>query len=130
MWIPLKTGQNILFVLRSWSGQTIFQSISLPVYMFKCTLHVEIMHDGSEYFGKLYIKRYCICSSFAELGSGLHQYIVFSLLYILYVLVSFSDRSKEFRKFLVDSGSLYQNFFELEELKKTIAGDEVDNLCT
>ena len=60
-----------------------------------------------------------------ELGTGLNQYLVYSLLYSLIVLGALTDGSKGVRKYLVVSGSLYQNFFELEELKKTLSGDEV-----
>ena len=36
-----------------------------------------------------------------------------------------TEGSKAVCEYLVNSGSLYQNFFELEELKKTLSGDEV-----
>ena len=61
----------------------------------------------------------------AELGTGLNQYLVYSLLYILIVFERLTEDSKDVRKYLVSSGSLYQNFFELEELKKTLSGDKV-----
>ena len=61
----------------------------------------------------------------AELGTGLDQHLVYSLLYVLNVLMILTEGSKGVCEYLVNSGSLYQNFFELEELKKTLSGDEV-----
>jgi hypothetical protein len=62
---------------------------------------------------------------YAELGIGLDQDVVYSLLYVLRVLLILTEGSKRVCEYLVNSGSLYQNFFELEELKKTLSGDEV-----
>ena len=50
---------------------------------------------------------------------------MYSLLYILNVLMILTEGSKGACEYLVNSGSLYQNFFELEELKKALSGDEV-----
>ena len=61
----------------------------------------------------------------SELGTGLDQDLVYSLLYVLIVLERLTEGSKGVCKYLVSSGSLYQNFFELEELKKTLSDDKV-----
>lgn len=72
-----------------------------------------------------YIEIFLYLVLYAELGTGLDQHLVYSLLYILNVLMILTEGSKGACEYLVNSGSLYQNFFELEELKKTLSGDEV-----
>ena len=60
-----------------------------------------------------------------DLGDGLAAPLVYSLLLTHNVVGILTERSTHIQEYIVNSGSLFQNFFELEEMKKTLSGDQV-----
>ena len=63
-----------------------------------------------------------------ELGDGLAAPLVFSLLLTHNVVGILTEKSIDIQEYIVNSGSLYQNFYELEEMKETLSGDQVTRI--
>lgn len=59
------------------------------------------------------------------MGTGLASPIVQSLLLTLNVTAVLSEKYEKIQVYLVESSHLVQNFFEMEEMKKTLSGDSV-----
>lgn len=51
--------------------------------------------------------------------------MVKALLLMLELVAMLTEKYASVQKYLVSNAQLYQNFFEMEELKKTLAGDNV-----